>query len=60
MNFLEMPRRLALVLALQIVACVYVVLGIGALVKFRLTGRPNGISSDLRPRLCGSSLTVGC
>lgn len=38
MNLLEIPRRLALVLALQIAACVYAVLSVGALIKARQIG----------------------
>jgi hypothetical protein len=38
MNFSEIPKRLALVLALQMAACIYLVLGVGALIKIRQLG----------------------
>ncbi len=38
MHFFEIPKRLALVFALQIVTCIYAVLGVGAMIKARKVG----------------------
>lgn len=53
MIFLEIPRRLALVFALQIMTCVYVVLGVGAVIKARQLG-----DSDIYLPMSGFSLWI--